>query len=119
MVYEFGPRLLKLRKARGWSQKDLAERIGVSDSALGNYENDTVGPTLAVAAAMADTFSVSLDYIAEGEKACTVTAKGLSDEQLQLLTELVQEFAHSSGRGAQLSGQQKELLARIIEQFTR
>lgn len=42
MVYEFGPRVLRLRRKRGWSQSDLARRIEKSSSTVSAYESDTV-----------------------------------------------------------------------------
>lgn len=59
-MYDFGPRILKLRKERGLSQKDLAQKIGISNSSLGNYENDLGVPPLNVAEDLADAFNVSL-----------------------------------------------------------
>lgn len=114
-MYDFGPRILKLRKERGLSQKDLAQKIGISNSSLGNYENDLGVPPLNVA----DAFNVSLDYLVSGDKAKTITVKGLTNDQIQLLTELAQELAVPTSHGTKISTKQQELLARIIENFVR
>ena len=81
--------------------------------------NFQIHPSLPVAEAIADTFNVSLDYLASGEKTKTITAKNLKDDQIQLITELVQEIAKPSGRGRRLSARQQDLMARLIEQFLR
>lgn len=119
MVYNFGPRLIALRKQRGWSQNALAQRIGKSDSAIGTYENDAAVPSLETASALADVFGVSMDYLLEGEKCETLSLKGLNEKQVQLLTELARELASPSGSGPAISDIQKELLSRIIEEFVR
>ena len=116
-MYDFGPRILKLRKERGLSQKDLAQKIGISNSSLGNYENDLGVPPLNVAEDLADAFNVSLDYLVSGDKAKTITVKGLT--QVQLITELAQELVMPTSHGAKMSTKQQELLARIIENFVR
>lgn len=118
-MYDFGPRILKLRKERGLSQKDLAQKIGISNSSLGNYENDLGVPPLNVAEDLADAFNVSLDYLVSGEKAKTITVKGLTNDQIQLLTELAQELAVPTSHGTKISTKQQELLVRIIENFVR
>ena len=118
-MFDFGQRLLRLRKERWLSQKECAQKVQVSKSTLANYENDMGVPSLPVAEAMADTFNVSLDYLASGEKAKTITAKNLNDDQIQLITELVQEIAKPSRNGRRLSTRQQDLMARLIEQFLR
>lgn len=118
-MFDFGQRISKLRKARGLSQKDLAQKVGISKSSLGNYENDMGIPSLLVAEDLASVLNVSLDYLVYGEKTRIITAKMLKDEQIQLLTELVQEISMPSGQGHKLSSKQQDLLARIIEQFLR
>ena len=39
-----GEKILALRKARGWSQEDLAGRIGVTRQALSRWESDAAVP---------------------------------------------------------------------------
>ncbi len=119
MVYDFGPRLVALRRKRGWSQRDVAQRIGKSDSAIGTYENDTAMPSLETAAALADVFGVSLDYLLEGDKCRTLSVKKLTEEQMRLVTELVQEFAERTGRPPQMSPVQEKLLSRVITEFIK
>lgn len=117
-MFDFGQRLLRLRREHGMSQKELAQKVQISKSTLANYENDLRVPSLPVAEAMADSFNVSLDYLASGEKTKTITAKNLKDDQIRL-TELAQEIAKPSGSGLRLSACHQDLMARLIEQFLR
>jgi transcriptional regulator with XRE-family HTH domain len=41
-----GEKIRELRQARGWSQQNLAERVGVVQSAISQIERGTAGPTL-------------------------------------------------------------------------
>jgi len=60
----FGSRLLELRKAKGLSQTELAEQIGVHKNVLGKYEREEVRPSIDIAMKAAEFFGVSLDYLA-------------------------------------------------------
>ena len=52
-----------LRKRHGLSQAALAEKIGISQSALGNYERGTRAPDKDVIVALARFFYVSCDFL--------------------------------------------------------
>lgn len=95
MLYDFGPRLLKLRKDKNLTQQMVVERakgfdpnLRLSDSVLGKYESDLAVPRLTEAAALADVLNVSLDYLTSGEKCNVLSLKELSPEQVQLLMDL-------------------------------
>ncbi len=54
-------RLKELRKARGVSQKQVAESIGINERAMRNYEIEARKPEHDVLISLADYFEVSLD----------------------------------------------------------
>ena len=58
-----GTKLKALRESIRLSQKDLAERIGISQSAVNRYENNQSEASYNTLLAYADYFDVSLDYI--------------------------------------------------------
>lgn len=47
-------------------QKELAEKIGISNAVLSNYVNNKNDPPLSVAVKLADALGVSLDYLVNG-----------------------------------------------------
>lgn len=59
----FATRLLELRSARGLSQKDLAEEIGMAKSSISMYERGERLPSYEVQEAIADYFNVDIDYL--------------------------------------------------------
>jgi transcriptional regulator with XRE-family HTH domain len=61
--YAFPRKLRELRKHKGWSQADVARRIGVERSLVGNYELGVHQPALPTLLKLADIFQVSLDYL--------------------------------------------------------
>jgi putative transcriptional regulator len=54
-------RLRVLRAEKGWSQADLAERLGVSRQAVNAIETGKHNPSLTLAFALADTFGQSIE----------------------------------------------------------
>lgn len=59
----FPSRLRKLRSNKGVSQSTLAKMLGVSKSTIGLYETGDTLPDIRTAAALADYFGVSSDYL--------------------------------------------------------
>lgn len=59
----FSERLKKLRNSLNITQKDFAEKIGITASALSAYENNLKNPSIAVAKRIAETFGISIDWL--------------------------------------------------------
>jgi len=58
-----GEKILNLRKARGWSQEELAEHVGVTRQAVSRWESDSAKPDADKIIAVCDLFGVSADYL--------------------------------------------------------
>ena len=69
----FGEKLQALRKARGWSQEELAGRIHVSRQTLSKWESGGAVPDTENVIALSRLFGVSTDYLllTEGGAAST------------------------------------------------
>lgn len=59
----FSDRLKILRNNLDITQKDFAEKIGITAAALSSYENNLKNPSIAVAKRIAETFNVSIDWL--------------------------------------------------------
>ena len=62
-----GSRIAALRHGAGMSQAELAQRLQVSPSAIGMYEQGRREPSADTLVAMARTFGVSTDYLLTGK----------------------------------------------------
>ena len=51
------------RTERGWSQRKLADKCGVSTLSVWGWENDQFFPTLIFLICLADTFGITLDEL--------------------------------------------------------
>lgn len=56
-------KIIELRKERGWSQEDLAERLDVSRQAVSRWENGTALPDAGNILQLSRLFGVTADYL--------------------------------------------------------
>ncbi len=59
----FIERLLEQRALNGYTQKQLAEMLGIAQPSYIRYENGTSEPTQENLVKLADIFGVSVDYL--------------------------------------------------------
>ena len=78
-----GVRITLLRAEKGWSQAELARRIGVSTSAVGMYEQGRREPSLGLLVRLAQEFGVTTDYLLMGE---TPASDPLTTSELPSIT---------------------------------
>ena len=62
----FPRRLHELRKAKNWSQPELAAKIDTSGTIIGRYERGLITPSIDVARKLANVFGVTVDYLVGG-----------------------------------------------------
>lgn len=117
-MYDFGLRLKELRKARGITQKMLAERINKSVSAVSGYESNVQLPPLDVSKSIALALGISLDYLVGCEDIPMYSAKGLTGNQTALLEEIMLEFRDPTNCSPFLSEQQLDIIQKLICLFT-
>ena len=58
-----GQNLKYLRKLRGWTQEEFANKLGIKRSLIGAYEEERADPRLEVLEIIADMFKLSLDEL--------------------------------------------------------
>lgn len=59
----FGDRIKRLRIAEKMTQKQLAEKLNISESAVGMYERAEREPSFEIVLVLSDLFQVSSDYL--------------------------------------------------------
>lgn len=64
----FGERLQKLRKQKGWSQEELAEKLELTRQTVSKWELEQSAPDLDYIIALSDLFQVSTDYLIKGRE---------------------------------------------------
>lgn len=63
MMKIFCERLKEMRSMCGFTQRQMAEKMGISQPSYIRYENGTSEPTLENLAKIANIFDVSVDYL--------------------------------------------------------
>lgn len=97
-----GTFLAALRKANGLTQKQLADKLNVSDKAVSRWERDESAPDLSLIPVIAEIFGVTSDELLRGERAVPgenpERAAEKTDKQLRrLLKDTLTKFRiHSS-----------------------
>lgn len=59
----FHNKLKELRKERHLTQKEVADKIGLTKNALGNYEQGIREPSLEILKNLCDFYDVTADYL--------------------------------------------------------
>ena len=69
-MLDIGSKITQLRKAKNWSQGELADKIEASRAIIGKYERNENLPSIEMVVKMAKAFDVSVDFLlGEGEYA--------------------------------------------------
>lgn len=91
-VYDFGLRLQKLRKNRGMTQAELADRLGVSKGTIYRYERNLQDPSLQTAIRLAVLLRTSLDYLTGIDDAYTIRIPCMTNTERQTLQLFLDTF---------------------------
>ena len=62
-MVNIGERIMQLRKAKNWSQDELAKKIEASRVMIGKYEREDNSPSIEVIVKLAKAFEVSVDFL--------------------------------------------------------
>lgn len=90
-----GEKILRMRKARGWSQEELASRISVTRQAVSRWESDYAKPDTDKVIALCDLFGISADYLLRDSSAVDAVLTGAASAQ----KETRREFTASQALG--------------------
>ena len=62
-IMTLSEKIINLRKAHGWSQEDLAEKLNISRQAISRWENGTALPDAQNILQISKLFNVTTDYL--------------------------------------------------------
>lgn len=104
-----GMLIAALRRANGLTQKQLADRLGVSDKAVSRWERDESLPDLTLLPVIADLFHITVDELLRGERRAqadgAAEAQANADhERLKRQTRRVLNAAFGRAHGRMLIG---------------
>ncbi|MBR4360541.1 MAG: helix-turn-helix transcriptional regulator [Clostridia bacterium] len=79
-------KIIQLRKKNGWSQEELAEKLGVSRQAVSKWEGAQATPDLTKLLSMSQLFGVTTDYLIKDEIETEEYAQGDESSALRRVT---------------------------------
>ncbi|MGR6338426.1 helix-turn-helix domain-containing protein [Priestia megaterium] len=84
---DFGDRLKLCREKKGFTQKFIAEKVGIKNNTLSSYEANKRQPDYDTLKALADLYEVSIDYLLTGDE-YRISSDDMWKELLDPKTEL-------------------------------
>jgi len=102
MKSEFAKILSRLRREAGYSQRQVASDLNISQALLSHYENGAREPKLEFVVRACDYYSVSADYIL-----------GRSDERADKSLRLIEELSGIVGELIKAKTTENELIDRL------
>ncbi len=119
-AFDFGLILKGLRKEKGWTQEELANKINKESSMISRYEKNQQSPTFDTVRAFSALFNVSMDYLSGMERQSNISAIGLNEKQRNIITQLIEQFReHNVITRKQLIDKQSCLLGQILAEFLK
>lgn len=94
-MVDFGDKLKQLRTLKGLSQEQLANRMSITKSMISAYENSVRLPSYDVLIKIALFFNTSMDYFFGFDKRKFLDVTDLSDAQVSIISNLVDELRQS------------------------
>lgn len=88
-MVDFGKKIKKLRKQVNLSQKQLADRIGVSDSTISYYETSVRYPSPDMLITFAKYFHVTTDYLLGLDHVKILNVSDMNEEEIKLLQYII------------------------------
>ena len=88
-MVNMGYNLKLLRKEKGLTQKQVADRIGLAISAVSSYESGSRYPSYDILIKLAHIFHVSTDYLLGISDKRKIDVSGLNDYEIELIEKLV------------------------------
>jgi len=87
--YPFGERIRKVRDRRGLTMKEVAQKVGISESMVSQIERDRVSPSLDTLLTMAEVLQIDLEYLFQNYKKSHQVSIVRADERNQVIREQV------------------------------
>ena len=87
----FNEKLIELRKAKGLSQDELGQRIGVSRQTISKWELAQSYPDFQRLVLLSDYFGMSLDALMKDIDVQDLREKNLNDQKLSVIYDDVQQ----------------------------
>ena len=119
MIYELGATIKELRKKQNMTQKELAQRLNVSEATICKYENNTATPPFETLRSLVVIFNISMDTLCGISHRGNVSVHGLSESQTTIIENLTDTFRNLNLKTRKMSAERYALLGQIVAELSK
>lgn len=84
--------IYELRTSFGWTQVQLAQKLGVTKQTVSNWENDNIQPSIDMLIKISKTFNASTDYLLGLTSTKSINADGLPTEFVSHIVQIIDDY---------------------------
>ncbi len=81
-----------LRTSFGWTQVQLAQKLGVTKQTVSNWENDNIQPSIDMLIKLSKIFNVTTDYLLGLSPANSINVEDLPIEFVAHLVQIIDDY---------------------------
>ena len=87
-----GQKIYEMRISFGWSQVEMARKLGVAKQTVSNWENENIQPSIEMLVRLSKLLGVSTDYLLGLEEIPRLSIEGLPAEVVAHFSLLIQDY---------------------------
>ena len=85
-------RIYELRVSFGWTQVQLAQKLGVTKQTVSNWENDNIQPSIDMLIKLSKIFNTSTDYLLGLTPTNIINVDGLPIEFISHIVQIIDDY---------------------------
>lgn len=85
-------RIYEIRMSFGWTQVQLAQKVGVTKQTVSNWENDNIQPSIDMLIKISKIFNVSTDYLLGLTPTNSINVDGLPIEFVSHIVQIIDDY---------------------------
>ena len=85
-------RIYEVRMSFGWTQVQLAQKLGITKQTVSNWENDNIQPSIDMLVKLSNIFNVSTDYLLGLTPTNSLNVDGLPTEFVSHLAQIIDDY---------------------------
>lgn len=85
-------RMSELRMSFGWTQVQLAQKIGITKQTVSNWENDNIQPSIDMLIKLSKIFNVSTDYLLGLTPSNSINVDGLPTDFIAHIVQIIDDY---------------------------
>lgn len=85
-------KITELRLSFGWTQVQLAQKLGITKQTISNWENDNIQPSIDMLVKLSKIFNVSTDYLSGLTPTNSINVDGLPTEFVSHIVQIIDDY---------------------------